>query len=630
MRPAFALAARLSTACLVLASTATVTQAAPPAAASKLTPKDNAVFVLRSGIKSADFTARGMAYRGLAQDKANKEVKKLLEDGMTDPQWTVRRGVAEAFYALGDARWKKLVHEALALPVLSPYEVLPLLDDVAHKDATAVLLETLADKENGQQDVIVKALVGRNRPDLGEFLKTALTSKDPLVVQSVKKGIAQLDPVLQGKALDTVAKAAAGDDAVVTLLADIAAAADDRIPTPWLASLKPKDAKLQGRIVLLRANHGDKTVGRSLLALAKASTGKDKIEALQAYRKVIDKADVAAVKAQLEGANSDVIFQVYEILARMGDRSMAADAQKLAESTDVDVRAPGVFYLGWVGGAGRLAEMHGYLKDGIPGVRIAAARVLGFIGSKVSVGPLRDALDAEQVPTVRIELIKALTGIHDKEGYLALIGYSKERDPELRRLIIKALAESGDKDVRSGLSTALNDNDPRIRFEAVRGFLLSDPAEAVKVWKRAIRWLPRGALLELTREMAKTMEGFLEIAVFDSARDEQGAAVREEALVSLHLLPEAEGRILHKVLNTSDDQDLRVRMLGRLFELEGKKVATEIKTAALGQQVRARVMAIRMLAKLKGDKEASELLVRFLDEPDERVRIAAALTLLGG
>jgi HEAT repeat protein len=75
---------------------------------------------------------------------------------------------------------------------------------------------------------------------------------------------------------------------------------------------------------------------------------------------------------------------------------------------------------------------------------------------------------------------------------------------------------------------------------------------------------------------------------------------------------------------------LRVRVLSQLFLLEGKKVATEIKTAALGQQVRARVAAIRMLGKLKGDKEAAELLLRFLDEADERVRIAASLTFLGG
>ncbi len=627
MRPICRLALRVSLAACFAPS---LVLAAAPAAGVKLTPKESALFVVRAGLKSADFTARGMAYRGLALDKANKGARQLLEDGMSDPQWTVRRGVTEAMYAIGDVRWKKLVHEGLMQTLLSPYDVLPVLDELAAKDSIAVLIETLADKENGQQDVIVKALVGRNRDNLGDFFKAALTSKDPLVQQSVRKGIAQLDPVLQGKPLDAVAKVAGSDDAVVTILAQIAAAADERIATPWLAALKPKDVGLQSRVVLLRAAHGDKTVGKALLAIAKSTTGAEQTSALQSYKKITDKADAPALKAMLAGATSDVIFQVYEILARMGDRSMAPEAQKLADSTDVDVRAPGVFYLGWVGGAGQLAKMHEYLKDGIPGVRTAAARVLGYIGSGVSVGPIRDALDAEHEPAVRVELIRALTGIRDKDGYQALMFFTREKEPDLRRLVVKALAESGESLARPGLQNALNDNEPRIRFEAVRGFLLSDPAEAVKIWKRAIKWLPRGAVLELTHEMGKTMEGFLEIAVFDSAKDEQGTNVREEALMALQLLPEAESRILHKVLNGSDDAELRVRMLGRLFDIEGKKVATEIKTAALGQQVRARVAAIRMLAKLKGDKEANDLLIRFLDEPDERVRIAAALTFLGG
>ncbi len=184
--------------------------------------------------------------------------------------------------------------------------------------------------------------------------------------------------------------------------------------------------------------------------------------------------------------------------------------------------------------------------------------------------------------------------------------------------------------VRPGLQNALQDNDPRIRAEAVRGFILSDIAQAVKIWERALRWLPRGVMLELTHELTKTMEGFLEIALNQSSKDDNGTALREEALIGLHLLPESEGKVLHKVLQNSDDEDLRIRMLTALFALEGKKVAPEIKSLALSSGPRSRVAAIRMLGKLKGDKEANELLVKFLDDTEERVRVAASLTLLGG
>ncbi len=600
------------------------------APAVKLSPKDNALYIMRSGLKSADFLARGMAYRGVVMDKSNKDLKQILEDGATDPQWPVRKGVAEAMYAVKNAGWKKIVHDALALPVLSAYESLPVLDEIPQKDAFAVLIETLADKEHSQQDVIFRALVGRNRPDLPAFFVTALASKDALVQASAKKALANVDLILHSKTLEAVAKAQGGNDEVAKILADLAALSDERMPAGWLTALKPKDQALARRVVLIRAAHGDKTVGKSLLQIAKATTGAEQTQALQAYKKVADKGDVAALKELLAGANPELIFQVYEILARMGDRSMAKEAQDLASSTDVDVRAPGVFYLGWVGGAGRLREMHQYLTDGVPSVRIAAARVLGNIGSPVSVEPLRDALDNEHDDRVRVEFVRALTGIRAKEGYQALMMYTREKEPDLRRVVVKALADSGDPAVRAGLQNALNDSDPRIRFEAVRGFLISDPAKAVDVWKRAIRWLPRGALLELTRELNKTMGSFLEIAVFSAGSDEQGVTVREEAMLALHNLPETELAVLHKVLNTSDDQDLRVRVLTQLFELEKGKVATEIKTAALGQQVRARIPAIRLLGKIKGDKEAQEILTKLLDEPDERVRIAAALTFLGG
>ena len=603
--------------------------AAPPAA--KLTPRDNAIHILQKGLKSADFTSRGMAYRSLSLDRANKDAKKLLEDGMLDPQWSVRKGVAEALFALGDAKWKQLVHDALVMPVLSPYEVLPVLDNLPDAAAFGLLMDVLGDKEHAQHDKIVAALVGRNKANIGDFLRVALQSKDALVQQSALKCLSLLDPVLHTKPLDLVAKAQGSNDAVVKILADIAAASDERIAVAYLAPTKPKDAALAARIVVLRAVHGDRSVGKALLKICQTTTGPEQLAALAAFKRVADKSDTDGVKSILRGASSPaLLFAVYEILARLGDRSMAQDAQKLAESTDVEVRATGVFYLGWVGGAARLREMHEYLHDGIPAVRIAATRVVGYIASAVSVPALRDALDNERDETVRIELIRALAQIKDRAAYEALMFYTRERDDELRRLVVRALAESGDATARQGLLNALNDNSVRIRTEAVRGFLLSDPAQAVRIWKKAIRWLPRGAVIALTREMDKTMEGFLQIALFEAGLDDIGIAMREEALLALHLLPQAEAPMLHKVLGSTDDDDLRMRVLGRLFELEGKKMATEVKAMALSAGVRARIAAIRLLGKFKGDKEAADMLVRFQDDLDERIRIAASLTLIGG
>ncbi|MFZ4578689.1 MAG: hypothetical protein ACOYOB_09885, partial [Myxococcota bacterium] len=128
----------------------------------------------------------------------------------------------------------------------------------------------------------------------------------------------------------------------------------------------------------------------------------------------------------------------------------------------------------------------------------------------------------------------------------------------------------------------------------------------------------------------KTMEGFIEIGLFETRNDEAGVALREEAFIALQLLPQAQGPMLRKVEQITEDDDLRIRVLTRLFELEGSKVAVEIKTLAMSQSPRARIAGLRLLSKLKGDKEARDILEKALDEPDERIRVAAALTYLGG
>ena len=615
----------------VLVLTATVALAAPAAKPIKVDPKVNALYVLKSGIKSADFVARGMAYRGLQFEKAKDDAKKLLDDGATDPQWVVRAGVALAFYAFGDARWRKVVHDSLVMPVTNPLEVLPVLDEVAEKDQILLIIESLADKEHEQHDKILAAILRRDRPHVTGLFVQGLASKDPLVNGALLKALPKVSPVLQIKTLDAVGKAHAANDGVTKALLAVAAASEDRLTVSYLAFVKTKDAALADKVIVMRARHGDRSVAKAMVAMCLRLKDKEQLAALQALKPIASKEDASALKPILEqGPSHETLFQVYELLARAGDRSMQKEADNLAESTDVDVRATGVFYLGWVGGAGRIGDMHRYLQDGIPAVRIAASRVLGYIASHISVSQLKEGIELEKDERVRMEMVRALASIRHKEAYQALMFFTREKDADLRRVVVRALADSSDAVVRQGLQNALNDNDARIRSEAVRGFILSDVAKAVDVWKRAIRWLPPGVVLELTREMTKTMEGFLELALADGGRDDNGVAVREEALVALHLLPEAEQRILFKLLETTQEEELKIRILRQLLDMDKAKVAVAVKSTALQSSPRARMAAIRMLGKLKGDKEAQEFLLRFVEEADERIRIAAALTLLGG
>ena len=61
---------------LPLTYTPRIAAAAPPAA-PVLKARDQALYIVKAGLKSADFQARGMAYRGIAFDKTDKDLKKI-------------------------------------------------------------------------------------------------------------------------------------------------------------------------------------------------------------------------------------------------------------------------------------------------------------------------------------------------------------------------------------------------------------------------------------------------------------------------------------------------------------------------------------------------------------------------
>ncbi len=613
----------------LLLGTATVApQGAVAAAAPKSTAAADARTILTEGIKAPDFVARGMAYEALALDKKIGDIKTMLKDGEEDPQWVVRAGIARAYMRLKDPSWKRVVGDAISRATLDPREVLPVLDTLADKDAIAFLLERLADKELDRQDAIVDALVVQAHPRLGAFIVAAIGSKDELVHKAGTRALASLNPVLHGAHLQLIAAKAGKVGEVIGLICDIADKAPTGVDLSYLALLKPGKGEeaLADRVTMARARQKDRAVGKAVLAIAARREGDARIEIVEIYAGIASKDDSEAIKALIDEASSPRLkLAVYQVLADLGDRSVVKQAEEMAGGTDTELRPIGVYYLGRIGGAGRIGEMHTYLRDGIPEVRIAAARVLSWIASKISVGPLREALDNESRADIRIEYLKALTSIKDPAAVQALVFYTRETDDDVRRRVVRSLAESGDKAARNGLQTALSDRSKEVRIEAVRGFILSDPANAVQVFQRSLGWLPRGTLIAMTREFGDAFDSYLELALFSKSIE-----MREEALEALALLPKKQGELLRKVLASADEDELRIRVLLRLFALEGNKVATEVKSAALATSTRVRIEGIRLCGKLKGDKEAKEIIERSMSEADQRVRIAAALTWLGG
>ena len=594
--------------------------------AAKPNPIRDAHSTLLAGLKSADFRARGMAYQGIVFDRKNREVRKLLKDGVEDPQWVVRAGIARGYMQLRDKAWRKVVVDALNLPTLQPFVVLPVLEHVKTKQAISVIVEALADKESERQPVIADAITSRNHDRTGQIVAALIGNKSPLVHEAGVRALKNMTSSLHAKHLITVAKKHGKRAEVAKILLDIGLNTRVGLDVSFLKYIKTKDSAVAAKVALTRGHHGDKSVSKAVLKFCDNAEGDELIKALKIYKGIAKKADAAKIKSLLgEDKDGRLTLAVYEILAEMDDRTMMRAADALAKGTNVHLRPTGVYYLGRVGGAGRLREMHEYLRDAIPDVRIASARVLAYIASKVSVPPLREGLDHEKNAAVKVELLKAMAAIKHKSAYEALRFYTREKQPEVRKLVVRALAESGDVAARQGLQIAIRDRSPDVRYEAVRGFLMSDPANAVRHFKRALGWLQPGAILRLTREFGPTFESYVQFALFSDRM-----AIREEAMDAIDLLPEQRTALLKRVMLKTDEDQLRVRLLHRLFELEGKKMADIIKQYAARAPMPTRIAAIRLLGKLKRDKGARELLIGTLNETNPNIRIAAALTLVGG
>jgi len=588
----------------------------------KFTSRDDAEANLEKSTKSSDFSARAMAYEGLAFVRDRAKAMQILKDGAKDPQWIVRRGVATAYIQMRAIEYKALLQTGLADPGIPTKEVLVVFDLLKEADAQAIFFAVIGDKDVMHRDRIMEALVQRGGPTLGHLLKAGIAHKTPQAAESTRKALERLRADLHAAAAIEVAKVAK-DDATMTALVAIAEAAAPEVKTPFLRSLKTSNGALALRILAERARHGDRDAAAGLIEVARTKGAEDQIRALTALKSVATKKDAPAVKALLPRKPSAAhLFAIAEILAQVGDSSLEPRFKEWAHGTEPELRPPAVYFLGRLGGVGALPALHGYLKDGIPGVRREAARALGFIGQGVSVGPLKEAAEEERDADVRFEVVNAMSQIRTKESIEALLFFARERDVRVRRAVTKALAESREPIAGQGLASALNDQDPEVRAMAVRGYILSDPARSVDVWRRALAWLPAGTILAFTREIGQPMLGYIELALL-CEREE----AREEAIEALRLLPKDEPEMLKKIIATAQDETLKVRLLERLVVLAGDKAAEEVKTLALAGQPRVRVAAIRLLRKLK-DKQAAELLEQRLLDPDERVRVAASLTYL--
>jgi ParB family chromosome partitioning protein len=279
--------------------------------------------------------------------------------------------------------------------------------------------------------------------------------------------------------------------------------------------------------------------------------------------------------------------------------------------------------------------------------------------------PLLEALASRALDTC-LAGARGLAALQDERAFGTLLQLTNEKAPAARVEACKALAELGDSRAAPRLRQMLRDGAGEARdaaFTALSRLLEKTPLAAAEAGLSAPAEDVRGRALQhlvrhLKKEPAKGTDGPA-VALLSRALNDSAAAVRSEAfkatlglsiggegaaplrfaLQSIHAdvrreaLNEAVGRIQEAwapalVLELYGDPDPGVR--AEAFESaqkRGKGKATEPLAAALaGRHADLKLKAIDALAK-KRVEGVRELLLRAIEDDDEKVRLAAAAVL---
>jgi cyclophilin family peptidyl-prolyl cis-trans isomerase/HEAT repeat protein len=188
-------------------------------------------------------------------------------------------------------------------------------------------------------------------------------------------------------------------------------------------------------------------------------------------------------------------------IAAMGALALAADsaaapdvAAALASATSPAERRTALETLGRIGTADQLAAVAGALGDDAAEVRAAAAVALGVYGRRsiALTDAATDALLSVDVAAreIRYGQAYALARAHEPKSRgvvdKVLAALTEDADPEIRATAVVGLARRG-VDARDRFARALEDDDARVRVQAVRAL---SGASATPASRRALaQWL---------------------------------------------------------------------------------------------------------------------------------------------
>jgi len=584
---------------------------------------ERAMTTLERATRSGDFDARAMAVGGLGFGSA-RQVLPMITEALEDPQWQVRRAAIEALRQLRQTRaWDQAIDAAMRDRRVDADQLIDLLEPLGARVGVATLMKSLRDAKFPEPARYVRALARRDAEWLVAGFEAGLS------LRTEARGV--FEEQLHRLPLETALplhqkRLAKYDPAVQKRIIEQARALDRRTDLPFIRPLvRSGDADVAFEAARLLGERGDAT-GRALLVTAASSSDpRRRLAAMQALVPLArdDLFDLCRELVKEREASTELLIAAYEIFHRGGNPRLAEHLERTLASTDLNHRAAAVHMIGRVKGRAALDELVPLLGAGPEEIRRAAAHALGALGARDAIAPLRGALDQARSPDLALAYLEALGAIRDADVVPVVRFRVQDPDTRIRRVAVRILADLRHESAAPDLELALQDRDREIRSSALKALVELDPARHFPQFERALAWLEPDYVRELVAARKDGARRHLEAAL-ESSREE----VRAIAFRALdELSAKARLEVLERLVASSRWPQLRRVALDRLVELQGRSARETLERLVRDRDELLRVSALAALGQL-GVRESLPLLTDAADDPNERVRVAAAAALV--
>jgi len=281
------------------------------------------------------------------------------------------------------------------------------------------------------------------------------------------------------------------------------------------------------------------------------------------------------------------------------------------------------------------------LKDSDEYVRIAAAVALYKKGD-MSGGPvLQDILEKTPLPTGANQILvqfqsiavakkraaaaRALGDFKSPQWQAVLKRSRHDQNGQVRDAVAVGLAKMGDRTELIVFQSAAKDEDEGIRVAALEALAEAPEESSINILLESLSD-PSGsvrAAAVMGLKNAKKAEAWREVA---SLLRDSSAVVRERAVVALGAFGNQEAAGTLKNMLTDENGFVRIEVARSLALLGDNSGLVVVQVGLASEDADVRIRSAESLAAFTNEKDWSEA-IPALNDPDDRVQLAAALTI---